>query len=191
VLEQATYPLADASAIWSGAAWCEAQYNNSQPIVPCGLQAVETALGTEQGYKKVRGQLTEGRWLTFEQNGYALSNAGNTNRTNVTNLFVTATKATKSHNKKMQRWVLEVLELGGNEFRIYSAVDERFFGEGLVLVDVLSGAQNFTINDLGNGKGYILAGSNGKYICIDGIGSLTLGGWNVAFRSSASLMLFK
>lgn len=47
-----------------------------RPPVPYGKQEASTSLVSEQSFNQVRGPLTEGRYLAFEMNGYALS-AGN------------------------------------------------------------------------------------------------------------------
>jgi hypothetical protein len=78
-----------------------------------------------------------------------------------------ATQATINHEKKIHRWVLEQLEPGGNTFRIYSAVDGKFVGGGLILVEERSRAGNWKIDDLGNGKGYRIAGDDGFHLCIN------------------------
>lgn len=134
------------------------------PPVPYGIQNEFEALATEQGYKKVRGQLTEGRWLTFEFNGYALSNPGNTSS-------IIATLSTARHEEKSQRWVLQQLFPGGNVFHVYSALDGRYIGAGMKLAANGTAAQNITLTDIGNGQGYTFVEESGLYASIasDGV----------------------
>ncbi|RDW65067.1 hypothetical protein BP6252_10718 [Coleophoma cylindrospora] len=164
-LEQATYPLADANALWSGSAYCEAKYGDALPPVPYGLQNATEALATEQGYKKVRGQLTEGRWLTFELNGYALSNPGNTSS-------IVAGPSTPEHEEKSQRWVLQQLSPGGNVFHMYSALDGKYISAGMQLATNGTAAQNITLTDMGNGQGYTFIQENGLYASVAANGTV-------------------
>jgi len=79
------------SGNYIGAATCEATYKDTQPPVPYGAANANQnmSLLTEEGFKQVRGDLTEGRYLTFEMNGFALANVNNQ---------LTFTKATAQHN---------------------------------------------------------------------------------------------
>jgi phospholipase C len=130
------------------------------PSVPYGNQNTETALETEQGYKSVRGQLTEGRWLTFEHNGRAISNLGNISAS------ISTGAATRDHELKAQRWVLQQLLPGGDKFHVYSALDQRYIVAGLGLGSK-SEAQNITITYSGSRGGYNLLQESGEFIAID------------------------
>ncbi|KAF1983373.1 non-hemolytic phospholipase C precursor [Aulographum hederae CBS 113979] len=132
-------PSVDSKGKYNGASLCQSSHSSVRPTVPYGKQNPTTALATEQGFKPVRGQLTEGRYLTFEVNGYALAapTSGST---------VTATTTTSTHNSKAQRFVLHEVTPGGNQFTLTSAVTGA----------ALSGLGTLAINDLGNGKGYSL-----------------------------------
>ena len=82
----------------------------------------------EEGFKEVSGYLTEGRWLVFEQNGYAMTNAGDDARD------ITLTPTTDGHEARAQRWMVEAqsgLPLEGGKGRegtyyIKSAQDARY-----------------------------------------------------------------
>lgn len=78
------------------------------------------SLLVEEGYKAVRGKLTEGRYLTFETLGQALSN--------VQGVFAGVSLATDRHERLDQRWILH--SVGGpnygNEFYIQSALDGQY-----------------------------------------------------------------
>jgi phospholipase C len=122
-------------------------------------------LVSEQGFKTVRGDLTEGRYLVFEMNGFALANNGSA---------VGATKVTVKHDTKAQRWVAHQLVAGGNDFAISSAVDGKFVGSQGGLVASSTQAATWTVVDLGNGKGYTINGTNG-YVTIGKEGGVALG----------------
>jgi phospholipase C len=159
----------DSKGNYIGYSQCEATYNVTRPPVPYGSQSVSNSLVSEQGFKTVRGDLTEGRYLVIELNGYALSNGGNA---------ISATKATAQHNAKAQRWVAHQLTAGGNDFTFSSAVDGKFVDNRGNLVASSSQAATWTVADLGNGKGYAVNGTSG-YVQIGkdgGIGFGKLGG---------------
>jgi phospholipase C len=143
-------------------------YPTSQPPVPYGpanANADPSKL-VEDGFKSVRGSLTEGRYLTFEFGGYALTNPGKTATK------VTATKATSSHNDIKQRWIVHSLTEGGNNFTISSAADKRYIGPRTSLVNSTSGAETYTVKYTAS-KGYALQ-SNGEYLSLDSGGSVQI-----------------
>ena len=166
-----SYPSTDAKGSWNGYALCEAKYGSDpRPPVPYGKQTEATALQTEQGFKQMRGNPTEGRYLTFEMNGYALTND---------NHKLTAAKASPSHNVKAQRFILHQ---SGSGFSVTSAVDAYTVNDVDALKDPSSAAKTYAIIDLGNGQGYAI-GSNGQYLTLSKSGKLgvskTPGGFNV------------
>lgn len=144
---------------------CLDTYNVTQPPVPYGPdnENADMSLQTEEGFKQVRGDLTEGRFLTFEMNGKALAAINNK---------LSATAATSSHSDISQRWVLHVQgEADSNIFTISSAVDGRFIAQGGSLTTDESQAATITISDLGNGQGYYLAYETGAF-AIDTSGAM-------------------
>ncbi|KAK9246334.1 phosphoesterase family-domain-containing protein [Lipomyces tetrasporus] len=66
-----SYPHIDAKGDYDGYSLCTEKYYPtlpfSRPPVPYGKQTKQAALWTESGYKQVRGQLTEGRFLVFQR----------------------------------------------------------------------------------------------------------------------------
>jgi phospholipase C len=120
---------------------------------------------SEQGFKTVRGALTEGRYLVLEMNGYALANNGSA---------ISATKATAKHDAKAQRWVAYQAAAGGKDFTFSSAVDGKFVGSQGGLVASSVQAATWTVVDLGNGKGYTINGTSG-YVTIGKEGGIALG----------------
>jgi phospholipase C len=148
-------PSTDAKGNYDGYALCEATYPTQRPPVPYGEQTAESSLISESGYKCVRGDLTEGRYLVFEMNGYALTTGGS---------VLSASTATSQHDSVTQRWMAHQLVLGGNEFTLSSAVDGKYIVANLEFLELSSEAKDavaFTVRDLGNGKGHTLQTANG------------------------------
>lgn len=151
------------TGIWNGYAVCEALYPVQRLPVPYGQQTQDIASYSEQGFKVVRGDLTEGRYLVFEQNGYALTNSGDK---------ISATRATPQHDSKSQRWIGHQLIEGTPQFTFSSAVDGKYINAQGQLVDGNSTAVVVTVKDLGNGKGLAIQSSSGC-LTIDGSGEVS------------------
>jgi phospholipase C len=166
-------PLTNSAGTYTGWSKCETTYSNTRPPVPYGKQDPKTALATEQGFKSVRGDLTEGRYLVLEMNGKALTTSGSN---------VTATAATAKHDNSAQRWVAHQLASGGKDFVFSSASNATFIGSGMVLVEDQSDATVFTIGDLGNGAGYAFSTPNG-YLSISTGGTVGLQSGVVGFSA--------
>lgn len=123
----------------------------------------------EDGYKQVIGYLTEGRYLTFEYNGYALTNPASNRGWGTDSL--NTTKTTSKHDSKNQRWVIHGSD---GTFQISSALDGRFIGKNGRLVDAreqANAAANFSIR-FEAGKGYSVQYSGGKYLAITSNGKV-------------------
>ena len=158
--------LGDLSGNYVGAAVCEETYPTNNPPVPYGPSNAnaDPSLLVEEGFKPIRGQLTEGRFLTFEMNGSALtaSSVGS---------LLSWEQASARHRDKAQRWVVHQVgsndyTQNSNEFLISSAVDGRYISgaPSLTLIKSKASAGTFTFNDLGNGKGYaVSAGNSGVF----------------------------
>lgn len=186
-------PSTDSSGNYNAASVCEALYGHYGPPIPYGPanEALDPSTLSEEGFKSVRGYLTEGRYLVFEMNGYALTNPSS----NATD-FV-ATKATSTHNDIHHRWVVHATGgtatdggSGAGTFKITSAVDGRYVKGHTSLGKGVTGAETYTIADLGNGLGYSLVKENGKYLSIDGKGTVNILGttpvgwqiWSVTYQ---------
>ncbi|TVY36356.1 Non-hemolytic phospholipase C [Lachnellula subtilissima] len=180
-LPDAPAPHTDASGNYDGASYCESQHNNTRPLVPYDTQidAKNVSSLSEQGFKEMRGALTEGRYIVFEMGGYALTNPGKP-----AGVF-TATKATSQHESIAQRWVVYNLVDGGNTFTVSSARDGRYIGSHTGLVDSETGAETYTVGFVA-GKGYSLQKENGKYVTIDGNGAVQVVG-NVTYYKGYSV----
>lgn len=151
---------------------CQARHKTAHPPVPYGRQNVnaDPAKLVEEGFKQVRGALTEGRYLTFEMNGYALTNEG----TNDRNLAIR--KATPMHEDIHQRWILYgVKAQGKHTFNIKSALDSSYISANQTLTRSRDHADVFTINDLGNGNGYALSVFMSTSLAIDNKSELKKG----------------
>ncbi|KAJ9604008.1 hypothetical protein H2200_011530 [Cladophialophora chaetospira] len=160
-------PHKDKSGVWDGSSHCEAQYAVQRPPVPYGNQTQKDSLFSEKGFKSVRGYLTEGRYLTFESSGFALTNFGSKA------MHVNATKATADHAAMAQRWVIHETATDSRLYRFSSAVDGRYIGANLALVNETT-AMVHNITYLGGGKGYSLQDSTGTYINVGSAGNVTM-----------------
>ncbi|KAK4574546.1 hypothetical protein LTR86_001387 [Recurvomyces mirabilis] len=168
-MPNASYPSTDSKGEWNGYALCEAAHATTRPPVPYGKQNVNTSLATEEGFKAVRGQLTEGRYLTFETNGYALAND---------NGKLVATKTTSKHDSKAQRFVVHQ---SGGKLAITSALDNTSVsGPGPVRPGGYSGAVTFDISYLGS-QGYAVQASDGQYLSIGQNGQVSYSHDKVGF----------
>lgn len=72
----------------------------------------------DDGFKRVRGRLTEGRYLTLETLGLALSNRDGQ--------YVDATPTTKNHERIEQRWIIHAVPAAYDEFYLQSAMDKKY-----------------------------------------------------------------
>ncbi|WPH01291.1 Hypothetical protein R9X50_00412900 [Acrodontium crateriforme] len=156
-----TYPLMNIFGQYTGSSLCRSANSTVRPDPPYSTQNEKTALATEQGFKGVRGQLTEGRYLTFEMNGYALTSNKGT---------YSGTKTTAKHDSTSQRFVIHQSD---QTKPVYTVKDLN--GNSL-------GNTSYTINDMGNGRGYSLKrNDNNKYISINKNGSIQTSSSAVGF----------
>lgn len=136
------------SGNYIGAAKCAADHPTAHPPVPYNSANANQnmTLATEEGFKPVRGALTEGRYLTFEFSGFALANNHG---------HITFSRATSKHNDIHQRWVLHQQgDADSHVFTISSALDGSYISNRLALSKNEGSAQQFTFTYLGNGNGY-------------------------------------
>lgn len=168
-------PSTDSSGNYNAASVCEALYGHFGPPIPYGPEneALDPSTLSEEGFKSVRGYLTEGRYLVFEMNGYALTNPS----INASDL--TAMKATATHNDIHQRWVVHATGgtatdggTGAGMFNVSSAFDGRYLKSQTSLGKGIAGAETYSIEDLGNGLGHSLMKENGKYLSIGANGTV-------------------
>ena len=143
---------------------CQADYPTQAPP-PYGIQAPASQLYllSEQGFKPIRGTLTEGRYLTFESNGYALTVSGSQ--------FI-ATEAAAAHDDINQRWIVHELEEGGTQFNISSAATNMWVSQHTSLSYNVSGAEVYIISFVGDG--YTLQKENGDFLTFGGEGDVVI-----------------
>ncbi|OKL58236.1 hypothetical protein UA08_06388 [Talaromyces atroroseus] len=165
----AEVPHTDSDGNFDGTTLCEATYTTQTPPVPYGNQTLEDSLFFEDGFKEVVGALTEGRYLTFEIDGFALTNPfSDADGTGL----ISISQATSSHESENQRWVIHYSQ--GEQsgiFQISSALDGRFIGDFGLLVPASQQAElaaDFKIAFLGNGGGYSLQYDGGNFLTVLG-----------------------
>ncbi|CRG82678.1 phospholipase C [Talaromyces islandicus] len=143
---------------WVGPASCIADYPVKVPV-PYGVNNAnrDISLVVEDGYKRVRGNITEGRYLTFETAGQALTNVGNSS--------ITLSAGKGSHDDIYQRWVVHPVDGPGhgNRFYIQSAASKAYItATGLLSADV-GKAQAVTITYTSSGASYSLGVNTGSH----------------------------
>ena len=185
-ISDAPAPSEDSDGNWDSAVLCQGTYGTPPPHPPTPYgpenENLNPASLVEDGFKPVRGYLTEGRYLVFEMNGYALTNAG----PNVTD--ITGTPAKSDHSSINQRWIVHAtggtaLEGGeGSGTFISSAVDGRYIADHTSLDKMETAAETYTITDLGNGGGHTLMKENGKYLSIRQDGTIGIYGTPTGFK---------
>ena len=164
------FTLGSLTGPYIGTAKCVSDHTTARPPVPYGADNINQNLTQlpEEGFKQVRGLLTEGRYLTFEMSGLALTNSDGDK--------VVATLATDAHENIRQRWIVHVqgVESESTLFTIQSAVDNKYLSStnlGTLTSDV-STAQTFTISYQAAGSSYSIAvGSRNAFVSLLPTGS--------------------
>ncbi|WFD28763.1 phospholipase C [Malassezia nana] len=158
---------------YNGADVCSFKFgDNVQPKVPYGKFNEEESLRVEQGYKPVRGDITEGRYLTFEVGQKALSHKGDK---------LSSTQAQKNHDAPEQRFIVhwQGTQPKDQRFLISTASknNRRYLTESLALDSNKNNAAEFSIVDLRNGKGHaIINAKTQKQISMDEQGQVSVKG---------------
>lgn len=150
VIPTADAPHTDAQGVYDGSSYCESLYAVQRPPVPYGNQTAKEALETERGFKSVRGNITEGRYLVFEKDGQAITNLDGS---------IGLSSASSTHDANEQRWVVHYVGTPGNanvEFKVSSALDGTYVGTDGKMVSGLELAASVSIAYIGNGQGYRL-----------------------------------
>ena len=171
-LPNAPAPHKDSSGNYDGSTHCEAEYQNNQPPIPYTGDGVikDMASVVEKGFKPIRGKLTEGRFLTLETHGFALSHFG-------CGLPPLLRPASAKHDAEGERWRVHAEELGGTKFTLQSAgSDACYICANLFMCKDKSRAVVFNVNFTpsrgytfaveGQGKALV---SNGKNVTL-GVG---------------------
>lgn len=136
-------------------ALCLSDYPKNQAPVPVGPENAnqDLSLLVEEGFKQLRGRLTEGRFVVFEAEKLALTNVGRR---------VSVSRATAGHEDIHQRWILHAIgdPLTTETFYIQSAVDKTYIAALGSLTSDVKYAQAFTISYTPQGSTYRLSLSN-------------------------------
>ena len=170
--------LGSLSGPWAQPSLCLSEYPDNQPAVPFGSANANQnmSLLVEEGFKQVRGQLSEGRYLVLEISGFAL--------TNVHGKIVDLSPATAAHEDIRQRWIIHAADDAPipTSFYIQSALDKTYLAAQPLgsLVKDIKDAQAFTFEYKPNGATYTvqLSGEGNKWVSfLEGISSLA---WKAA-----------
>ena len=154
---------------YNGAYVCQERYRNDvQPAIPYGKD-LDVTKYVEHGFKPVRGNPTEGRYLTFEAHDYALTHGGDS---------LKASHKTKKHENKNQAFVLHAVSNTPKDarFRIATGAGKhaKYISEKLEFVDK-DEATVFSITDRGNGQGYdVISTKSSKHLGISKDGDVSL-----------------
>lgn len=149
---------------WVGPARCLSDFNATKPPVPYGPDNANQDLSktVEEGFKRVRGKINEGRYLTLEFGPVALSNFHGA--------MASVSPATKRHDDINQRWILHHADgdAYGNTFYLQSAADKKYISKwpmGTLTADVKK-AQAFAFDYHASGASYSfrLAHTNDKFV---------------------------
>ena len=159
VLDLGNVPEASKDPItheYNGADVCALKFRtNVQPTVPYNNSEAQS-LRVETGYKPVRGNLSEGHFLTFEANGKALSHKDQKK--------VGSADANKDHDAEDTRFVLwgQGKNPKDNSFLISNADkhNRMYITSSLDLSSKKKDAAHFSIVDLGNGKGHLITNTH-------------------------------
>ena len=134
---------------------------NIGPPVPYGEENANQNLTliVEEGFKPVRGQLTEGRFLTFEMDGLALANPDGKR--------VGVTKASSKHEDIRQRWYIETVGGPGasDRFNVRSAFDGNYIANEWSLGSLTKHAKDagaFTFKYSASGSTYSVGVDHGE-----------------------------
>lgn len=146
------------------------------PPVPYGKQTEKFSLYAENGYKKLRGELTEGRYLVIENNSKnpeGLKRRDTLRGRRDTDAFA-SDEGTENYDSLDERFILYQGDLIADQtsedvfsadYYLQSVANGKFIGEDVKPAEKNSDAAQLEIN-FTPGKGYTIR-SNGKYLTFD------------------------
>lgn len=155
---------------YNGADVCALKFRtNVQPTIPYNHTEAQS-LRVEDGYKPVRGNLTEGHYLTFEVNGKALSHE---------NSRLTMKNASSNHDGKDLRFVLSWQGKYPKDNKFYILTGEKqhrkYITSSLKLSSDKKHAASFSLVDLGNGQGHVITNTDtNKKLVIEDNGDISM-----------------
>jgi len=155
----APLPPQNAQGQFVGPVLCQAMFPNAQPPVPYGEQSRENSLTVETGFKPLRGDLTEGRFIVFEAGGQAL---------NIDDHGFATSEAAPQHDTSTQRFVLSSqADPPASIFTLQSSQSPNIFVSPSLGSTSKSNAGSFEIIDVGAGAGYTLREmKSGKFVVL-------------------------
>lgn len=147
----------------NGKGHCATASHERPPVPYTGDGAVDDmASVVEKGFKPIRGQLTEGRYLVIESNGKAVT----AQRCSKGSL-IRATAATEKHERPAHRFVVHQVDMYKNGFQV-TCIDGRYICKSGKLCDSKSDALVFDVNFTPS-KGYSFRDqASGKYMALNG-----------------------
>ncbi|KAJ3496102.1 hypothetical protein NLG97_g2907 [Lecanicillium saksenae] len=153
---EGTPSLGSLQGPWVGPAKCEQMHSGNQPPIPYGEQNAgpDMASLVEDGFKVVRGLLTEGRYVVFEQRARAL--------TAKKDATVGISEGTEKHEKIEQRWILHSLADYGKQFYVQSAKNKQYISAGGKMSKSKSEATPISIDYDSSRVAYTLSVSGSK-----------------------------
>ncbi|OAA53342.1 Phosphoesterase [Cordyceps fumosorosea ARSEF 2679] len=141
---------------WVGPAKCLQEHGiGNRPPVPFGKENANQDMSSlvEDGFKTMRGQPTEGRYVVFQANGKALTNQKD---------GVSLSSGNQKHDKIEQRWILHSLTDYGKQFYLQSAKDKQYIQAGDKLTSDKNKALTFTIDYHADTATYTLSTGSDK-----------------------------
>ena len=169
-------PSKDLQGKYNGGDICQAKHLHLvQPHIPYGKQDQSNSMEVQKGFKAVRGDLTEGRYLTFESRGHALSH---------TNGKLSVGNVSKKDKPKEQLFLLHWQGSApkDNRFKI-STIHGHYITKSLELSENASDGAEFSIRDQSNGSGHAI-------IELESNKRLSLSQKTVAFDDDSTLSIF-
>lgn len=155
---------------FNGADVCQAIHlKKVQPDIPYKKLNPSNSMEVNKGFKRLRGDVTEGRRLTFEAHNRALSHSGSK---------LKSSSSSKEHDQKDQLFVVhwQGVNPKDNRFRI-ATTDQLYITKSLSLSKNEEKAALFSLKDMGNGVGYSISElDSGKRLQLNEDGSVALGG---------------
>lgn len=151
VIPQPQTPHTDSSGNYDGSSYCQSLYGNTQPPVPYTGEGVidDMATQVQQGFKAIRGTLTEGRHLVLELNGFALAQ-----KTTFTRALVLG-RATSRHDNPTQRWIAHAVVIGDTDFTFSDDSGGNYICASQLLCSDPNQAIVFTVTYT-PGRGYVI-----------------------------------
>ncbi|EHK44937.1 putative phospholipase C [Trichoderma atroviride IMI 206040] len=166
-IPQPQTPHTDSSGNYDGSSYCQSRYGNTQPPVPYTGSGVidDMTTQTQQGFKAIRGTLTEGRHLVLELNGFALAQ-----KTTFTKAIVLG-RATSRHDNPAQRWIAHAVVIGGTDFTFSDDSGRNYICASQLLCSDPNEAVVFTVTYTA-GRGYVIkVKGTQNYLSVGGRGT--------------------